>query len=97
MKNENREEVERSGVARLTNRTCMPRRAKITMKRKSKSNKDAIDCIEFNREATRFDSDFQYLKTNASFVGVNCFCGVYRAEASHLLGDFEYPEQPDAT
>lgn len=43
------------------NRTCMPRRAKITIKRKSRSNRDAIDCIEFNREATKFDSDFQYL------------------------------------
>lgn len=43
--------------------TCMPRRAKITMKRKSRSNNEAIDCIEFNKEATKFDSDLQYLQT----------------------------------
>lgn len=42
--------------------TCMPRRAKITMKRKSRSNSEAIDCIEFNKEATKFDSDLQYLQ-----------------------------------
>lgn len=44
------------------NSTCMPRRANITMKRKSRSNSDAIDWIEFNRDATRFDSDLQYLQ-----------------------------------
>lgn len=43
--------------------TCMPRRAKITMKRKSRSNNEAIDCIEFNKEATKFDSALQYLQT----------------------------------
>lgn len=40
----------------------MPRRAKITMKRKSRSNSEAIDCIEFSKEATKFDSDLQYLQ-----------------------------------
>lgn len=51
--------------------TCMPRRAKMTMKRKSRSSSEAIDCIEFSREATKFDSDLQYLqreKNNASYI-----------------------------
>lgn len=33
------------------------------MNRKRRNNKDAIDWIEFNNEATKLDSDFQYLKT----------------------------------
>lgn len=45
----------------------MPRRAKMTIKRKSNSSKDAIDCIEFNKEATKFDNDLQYLE-NPSII-----------------------------
>lgn len=32
------------------------------MNKKSKSSRDAMDCIEFNNDATRFDRDLQYLK-----------------------------------
>lgn len=39
----------------------MPSKAKMTIKRKSSNSNDAIDCIEFNSEATRFESDRQYL------------------------------------
>lgn len=31
------------------------------MKRNNKSNSEAIDCIELSNEATKFESDFQYL------------------------------------
>lgn len=32
------------------------------MKRNNNNKSEAIDCIEFNSEATKFDSDRQYLK-----------------------------------
>lgn len=33
----------------------------MTMKRKRRSRRDAMDWIELSRDATRFDKDFQYL------------------------------------
>lgn len=41
----------------------MPSSAKMTMKRKRSRSRDAIDCIEFSKDATRFDRDRQYLIT----------------------------------
>lgn len=40
----------------------MPSNANMTIKRKSSNSKEAIDCIEFKREATRLDRERQYLK-----------------------------------
>lgn len=40
----------------------MPNNANITINRKSSKSSEAIDCIEFKREATRFDRERQYLK-----------------------------------
>lgn len=42
----------------------MPNSAKITMKRNNSNKSEAIDCIEFNSDATRFDKDRQYLQVN---------------------------------
>lgn len=42
--------------------TCIPSNANITMNRNNKSKRDAIDCIEFNRDATKLDRDLQYLE-----------------------------------
>lgn len=42
---------------------CMPSRAKISMKRKSRNSKEMMDRIEFNSEITKFLSDDQYLVT----------------------------------
>lgn len=39
----------------------MPRSAKITMKRKRSNNSDAIDWIELSNDATKLESDRQYL------------------------------------
>lgn len=41
--------------------TCIPNNANITMKRNSKSSNEAMDCIELSNEATKFESDLQYL------------------------------------
>lgn len=46
----------------LPPKTCIPSSENITINKKSRSNKDAIDCIEFNNDATKFESERQYLK-----------------------------------
>lgn len=51
-----------SAKLNLPPNTCMPRREKITMKRKSRRSREAMERIEFIREATRLLSDVQYLR-----------------------------------
>lgn len=34
----------------------------MTINKNSSSKREAIDCMEFNKEATKFDKDRQYLK-----------------------------------
>ena len=46
----------------LPPKTCIPRRAKMTMKRKRSRSREAMDWIELRREATRLERDRQYLK-----------------------------------
>ena len=46
----------------LPPKTCMPSRAKMTMKRKSRRSKEAIDWIELSSDATRLDKERQYLQ-----------------------------------
>ena len=41
--------------------TCIPRRAKIIIKRKRRSSKDAMDFMELRSEATKLRSEAQYL------------------------------------
>lgn len=41
--------------------TCIPSRAKITMKRNNSNSSDAMDWMELSSEATRLDKDLQYL------------------------------------
>jgi hypothetical protein len=47
--------------------TCIPRRAKITMKRNSSNSSDAMDWMELSSEATRLDKDRQYLSNESYF------------------------------
>jgi hypothetical protein len=42
--------------------TCIPSNENMTMKRKRRSSKQAIDLIEFSRDATRLLRVVQYLK-----------------------------------
>lgn len=42
--------------------TCMPSNAKIIMKRKRRSSREAMDWMELRSDATRLDSDRQYLE-----------------------------------
>ena len=51
-----------SGKLNFPPNTCMPSREKMTMKRKSRRSRQAMERTEFRREATRFLRDFQYLK-----------------------------------
>lgn len=45
----------------LPPKSCMPRSAKTTMKRKSRKSKLMMDFMEFIRDTTRFLRDAQYL------------------------------------
>lgn len=58
--------------------TCIPRSENITINKKSRSNKDAIDCIEFNKDATKFESERQYLQQR-SVCNHNYLCVSIRA------------------
>lgn len=51
-----------SSKSYLPPKSCMPRRAKMTMKRKSSSSREAMERMELSRDATRLLSDVQYLK-----------------------------------
>lgn len=51
-----------SGKLNLPPNTCMPRREKITIKRKSRRSRQAMERIEFIKEATRLLREVQYLK-----------------------------------
>jgi hypothetical protein len=42
-------------------KTCIPSSAKIMMNRNRRRMREAIDWIELSNDATRFDSDLQYL------------------------------------
>lgn len=42
-------------------KSCMPSRAKTTMKRKSRNSKLMMDFIELRRDTTRFRREAQYL------------------------------------
>lgn len=44
--------------------TCIPRRAKMTMKRKRSRSREAMDFTELSKDATKLFSDVQYLKTH---------------------------------
>lgn len=46
-------------------KSCMPSRAKTTMKRKRRNSKLMMDFIELRREITRFLSEFQYLERSS--------------------------------
>ena len=59
---ERREEKRRD--ERLTHwppKSCMPSRAKTTMKRKRRKSKLIMDFMELSRDTTRFLREFQYL------------------------------------
>ena len=46
----------------LPPKTCIPRRAKMTIKRKRSSSREAMDWMELRRDATRLERERQYLK-----------------------------------
>ena len=47
---------------------CIPRRAKMRMKRNSNNSKDTMDFIELSSDTTRFRKEDQYLKINPKCV-----------------------------
>lgn len=55
-----------SSKSYLPPKSCMPSRAKMTMKRKSSSSSEAMERMELSRDATRLLSDVQYLEDGAA-------------------------------
>lgn len=51
-----------SSKSYLPPKSCMPSRAKMTMKRKSSSSSEAMERMELSSDATRLLSDVQYLE-----------------------------------
>lgn len=66
--------------------TCMPSSEKITMNKKRSSKSEKIDWIEFKSDATRFESDCQYLKKLFSKESSVNKC-------SYSLCDLKHPQQ----
>jgi hypothetical protein len=58
-----------SSKSYLPPKSCMPSRAKMTMKRKSSNSREAMERMELSRDATRLLSDVQYLSKRSSKVG----------------------------
>jgi hypothetical protein len=51
--------------------SCIPRRAKTTMKRKRRKSKLIIDFMELIKETTKFRRDAQYLQDPDEVIAVN--------------------------
>lgn len=54
-----------SSKLNLPPKSCMPSKEKMMIKRKSRRSKDAMDFMEFNKEATRLLSEAQCLEDKA--------------------------------
>lgn len=66
-------------------KSCIPSREKMMMKRKSRSNREAMERTEFSREATRLDSEFQYLRGRCPKTSVKtdmCACATTKLRAA---------------
>jgi len=57
-----------SNVAYSPPNSCMPSRAKIRMKRKSRNKSDMMERMLLSSEMTRFRSDGQYLPSTTSTI-----------------------------
>lgn len=57
--------------AYLPPKSCIPRRAKTTMKRKRRKSKLMMDFMELIKETTRFRRDAQYLQNPDAITVVN--------------------------
>lgn len=60
----------------------MPSKANITMNKNNNNKREAIDCIEFNREATRLDNERQYLQNKTHLINNP---GFLHFEETHLV------------
>lgn len=52
-----------SGILKAPPKSCIPSKAKIRMKRKSRKSREMMDLIELKSEITRFLKDDQYFVT----------------------------------
>ena len=59
-----------SGKLNVPPKSCIPRRAKIKMKRKSSSSSEMMDFIELSSDITKFRSEDQYLEQDLGIKGM---------------------------
>ena len=60
-----------SGKLKVPPNNCIPRSAKIRIKRNSRSSNDIMDFIELSRDTTRFRNEDQYLKNKTAFISTS--------------------------
>lgn len=70
----------------LPPKSCIPKRAKTTMKRKRRKMREMMDFIEFIRDTTRFLRDAQYLQKNRAAIQLQRImtAHIYKATAEHV-------------
>lgn len=67
-----------SGKLNLPPNTCIPSRAKMTMKRKRSRSREAMDFTEFRRDTTKLLRDVQYLESNEmKYLNGGSWCFMY--------------------
>ena len=81
-----------SGKLNVPPKSCIPRRAKIRMNRKSRSKSEMMDFIELRRDITRFRSEDQYLEQK--YVHQHVFPKCFTVRFIHC--EFEDPEKPES-
>jgi len=66
------------------------------MNKKSRNKSEAIDWIEFNSEATKFERDFQYLRPRIGLANTDKVpCVIHGVH--ELLCDFEDTKEPNTS
>lgn len=89
-----------SGKLNFPPKTCMPSRAKMTIKRKRSSSREAIERTEFKSDATRLLSDVQYLKimhSSDKFLCKHTRLVLNGGIENHVPGYFDETQQPNTT
>lgn len=70
-------------------KSCMPSRAKTTMKRKRRKSKLMMDFMELRRETTRFRREFQYLRESSNTERDNKF--IQMTDSDERIHTFTHP------
>lgn len=94
-------------------KSCIPKSAKTTMKRKRRNKRLTMDFMEFSKDTTKFLKEFQYLQNTSSKFITHIACaghsmifngrttmsnmGSHHRQMELLLCDFENTEKPQCS